>query len=75
MSTPARLSYDALAEKVVETGILSDPWIEGEPRLRAEAVVIPRALQKSMYRAAEAVAEVYNELCLLVAERPAFLDD
>ncbi len=28
-----------------------------------------------MYRAAEAVAEVYNELCLLVAERPAFLDD
>jgi glutathionylspermidine synthase len=75
MSTPARLSYDALAEMVVETGILSDPWIEGEPRLRAEAVVIPRALQKRMYRAAEAVAEVYNELCLLVAERPAWLDD
>jgi glutathionylspermidine synthase len=75
MSTPVRLSYDALAEKVVETGILSDPWIDGEPRLRTEPVVIPRALQKRLYRAAEAVAAVYNELCLLVAERPAWLDD
>jgi glutathionylspermidine synthase len=75
VSAPPRLTYDELAEKVVETGILSDPWIDGEPRLRAEPVVIPRALQRRLYLAAEAVAEVYNELCLLVADRPEWLDD
>ena len=75
MIPPERLTYDALADKVVETGILSDPWIDGEPRLRTDPVVIPRALQRRLYRAAEAVAEVYNELCLLVAERPSWLDD
>lgn len=74
VSAPSRLTYDELAEKVVATGILSDPWIDGEPRLRTEPVVIPRAMQKRLYRAAEAVAEVYNELCLLVAERPEWLD-
>ena len=68
------MTYDELAEKVIATGILSDPWIDGEPRLRAEPVIIPRALQKRLYRAAEAVAEVYNELCLLVAERQEWLD-
>jgi glutathionylspermidine synthase len=75
MSPPERLDYDALAGRVVEGGILSDPWIDGEPRLRTEPVLIPFALQWSLYRAAEAVAAVYNELCLLVAERPAWLDD
>jgi glutathionylspermidine synthase len=68
------MTYDELADKVVATGILSDPWIDGEPRLRTQPVIIPRALQKRLYRAAEAVAEVYNELCLLVAERQEWLD-
>jgi glutathionylspermidine synthase len=69
------ISYDALADRVVADGILSDPWNLGEPRLRAEPVRLSRALLRQMYRAAEAVAEVYNELCLIVAERPALLDD
>ena len=69
------ISYDALADRVVADGILSDPWNLGEPRLRAEPVRLSRASLRQMYRAAEAVAEVYNELCLLVADRPAWLDD
>lgn len=69
------LSYDALADRVVARGVLTDPWLDGKPRLRAEPLCVPRALAQRMYRAAESVAEVYNELCLIVSEHPNLLDD
>jgi glutathionylspermidine synthase len=67
--------YDAFARRIVASGILSDPWIDGAPRFRAEPLVLPARLADEMYRASEAVASVYNEMCQLVADEPRFLDD
>lgn len=69
------MSYDELARRIVASGILSDPWIDGQPRFRGEPLVLDAARARELYVAAEEVAAVYNELCLLVADEPSLLDD
>lgn len=68
------MSYDDFARRITASGIVTDPWLAGEPRFREEPVLITAANAKAMYRAAESVAEVYNELCLLVSDAPDLLD-
>jgi glutathionylspermidine synthase len=67
--------YDAFARRIVASGVLSDPWIDGAPRFRAEPVVVSARLARELYRASEEVAAVYNEMCLIVADEPRLLDD
>ena len=67
--------YDEFAARLVAGGILSDPWIDGAPRFRPEPIIVSARLADAMYRASEDVAAVYNEMCLLVADEPRFLDD
>lgn len=67
--------YDAFARRITASKILSDPWLEGQPRFRQEPVWVTPAERRALYRAAEEVAAVYNELCLVVADEPRFLDD
>jgi glutathionylspermidine synthase len=66
--------YDAFARRIVASGIVTDPWQDGAPRFREEPVVLTSAEQRALYRAAEDMASVYDELCTLVAQRPALLD-
>jgi hypothetical protein len=68
-------SYDTFARRIVEGGVISDPWIDGEPRFREEPIVLERTQLDAMYRAAEEVTAVYDELCVIVGETPALLDD
>jgi glutathionylspermidine synthase len=70
----ALAAYDAFARRIVDGKILTDPWIDGKPRFREEPVFLTEHDAKAMYRAAEDVAEVYNEACLLVTDDPALLD-
>jgi glutathionylspermidine synthase len=67
--------YDAFARQITASGVLSDPWLDGAPRFRKEPVVVSDALARELYTASEDVAAVYNEMCLLVADEPRFLDD
>lgn len=67
--------YDAYARRIIASGVLSDPWIDGQPRFRQAPITISALQAKALYRAAEDVAAVYNELCLIVAEEERFLDD
>lgn len=67
--------YDAFAQRIISSGVLSDPWLDGVPRFRIEPVIIDEALARELYRAAEEVAAVYNEMCLIVADEPRLLDD
>jgi glutathionylspermidine synthase len=69
------MTYDAFARRVVASGILSDPWIDGQPRFREEPIVIEGEAARAMGRAAEEVAEVYDEMCRIVAGEPRLLDD
>lgn len=69
------MTYEAFARKVVEGGILLDPWLNGAPRFREAPLVLEAPLARAMYRATEDVAAVYHEMCLLVADEPRLLDD
>ena len=69
------MDYDAYARRILGSGILSDPWIDGAPRFRQEPHIVSAALARALHTAAEEVSAVYNELCLLVADEPRFLDD
>jgi glutathionylspermidine synthase len=68
-------AYDAYARRIVASGVLSDPWLDGAPRFRSEPVVVGESLARELYRAAEEVAAVYHEMCLIVSDEPRFLDD
>jgi glutathionylspermidine synthase len=70
-----RTAYDAFARRIVERKILTDPWVDGKPRFREEPVFVTPDEQRAMYRAAEEVAAVYNELCLIVSDRSELLDE
>lgn len=67
-------AYEAFAQRISASGIVTDPWVFGEPRFREEPVVLSAVDARAMYRVAESVAEVYNELCLMVADEPELLD-
>ncbi len=69
------LAYDEFARRIVDSKILTDPWLDGKPRFRQAPTFVSPASQAAMYRAAEAVAEVYNELCLIVRDHPELADD
>ncbi len=71
MTDPA---YDAFARRITASGVVTDPWVFGVPRFREEPVIVAAAEARALYRVAEAVAEVYNEFCLLVADEPELLD-
>lgn len=68
------VGYEAFAERLACSGVLSDPWLEGRPRFRAEPVVVDEAGREALYRAAEAVTAVYDEVGRLCASEPALLD-
>ncbi len=70
----ALLAYDEFARRVVDGKILTDPWVDGKPRFRREPLFVTPIELSALYRAAEDVAAVYNELCLIVSDDPELLD-
>jgi glutathionylspermidine synthase len=67
-------SYDDFAALVVESGIVTDPWIRGKPRLSSAPLVLSEREQAALYRATEQVAGVYNDVCRMCADDPELLD-
>lgn len=68
------MSYESFATRVIESGVLTDPWVEGRPRFRPEPILLSQAEQRQLYRAAEDTAAVYDELCRIVSDTPSLLD-
>jgi glutathionylspermidine synthase len=66
--------YDAFAQRVVADGVILDPWIEGEPRLSPEPLVLEAAEHRALLRVGEDVGELYEEACQLVDEDDQLLD-
>jgi len=67
-------AYQVFADKIYRTCILSDPWLYGEKRFRLEPVLLPIDLYERMCQAAEEIGRLYDELCQLIIDRPASLD-
>ncbi len=77
-SGPAALSeggYDAFARRVIEGGIILDPWLDGEPRLSPEPLVLEEPAYHELLKTGEAVAELFDEACQLVDEDDSLLTD
>jgi hypothetical protein len=66
--------YAPFAAALAETGLVSDPWVDGAPRFGRQPLRLPATEHAALAAAAEAVGAVYHELCLLVRADPALLD-
>lgn len=67
--------YAAFARAIYETGVLSDPWLDGNERFGLRGVVIPEARARALAEAAERVAYVHQELVHILIENPALLTE
>lgn len=66
--------YAAFASRIQGTGVLADPWLEGEARFRAKPVVLDEVRYRDLAAAAAAIAAVHEELAQIVARDPDLLD-
>jgi glutathionylspermidine synthase len=67
-------SYDGFAERIVDSQLITDPWIRGQQRFREAPLVIPQGEYRELCRAAESLAAVYDEVCRLCSDDPELLD-
>jgi hypothetical protein len=67
--------YGELARELNTRAGITDAWIDGKRRFSAEPFVLSRPEHDELVRAAEDVAEALDELCRVVATRPALLDE
>ncbi|HEY4122732.1 MAG TPA: glutathionylspermidine synthase family protein [Byssovorax sp.] len=68
-------AYDLFARAVREGGVITDPWANGEPRLREEPVILDARRAAELAHMAEDIGALYDELCHVVADAPELLDD
>ncbi|CAN5275796.1 glutathionylspermidine synthase family protein [soil metagenome] len=69
------MTYADFAKELVTGGIITDPWIDGEPRFRAEPLAITAPVLATLNQCAEDVAAVYHEVTLHVADDPSLLSE
>lgn len=67
--------YDRFAARLTAGAVVSDPWLDGSPRFRFDPMVLPAARWRALARAGEELAALYDEVCSLVADEPALLED
>jgi glutathionylspermidine synthase len=70
----ATKGFSAFAARVVAEGTLTDPWLDGAPRLRERPLFVSRERFAALGRASEALAAAYNDGALLVADEPALAE-
>jgi hypothetical protein len=63
-------SYQDFARSVIADGVLSDPWLEGEPRFSLQPLWLDANRLTALYAAAEAVTAALAELATLCSVRP-----
>jgi glutathionylspermidine synthase len=69
-SDASELDYGAFAGALTESGILSDPWLDGKPRFRARPTLLVPDQLHALYAAAEQVTAALHELVLLCVAEP-----
>lgn len=68
-------TYESFAQEIVDTRIISDPWVEGEERFRLEPLVLSREQHKAFTTAVQEVGRAYDELLGLMYDNPELVDD
>ena len=66
--------YDDFAREIVDTHIISDPWVEGSERFRLEPMVLTREQHQAFVTAVEEIGHAYDELLRLLYDEPDLVD-
>ena len=74
ISAPVFPLYPDFAHRLYETGILTDAWIDGDPRFRLHGVTLSSSRARALQVAVERIGVVYQELVTLVWDHPELLD-
>jgi len=67
-------AYARFAERVRGEGLLSDPWLDGQPRFATSAMTLAERDWRAVARAAEAMAQIHDELVRLVVKDQGLFD-
>ena len=73
--SPSDTAYDTLARSLVAGGLLTDPWVDQQPRFATRPLRLPAGVVAALFDAAERVAAAYHEAMLHVLARPELLDE
>lgn len=71
----AEATYDAYAERLVASGVLRNPWIDGLPRFRPEPVVLDASRWAEARRAAEQMAAASHAMVGILMDEPRLVDE
>lgn len=66
--------YDAFAKRLLESRIISDPWLEGRARFAEAPIVLEPARAKILADTGRRIAALYDEGVQLVAEDTSLLE-
>jgi hypothetical protein len=72
--TAAVTGYESFAARVTAGGLLSDAWLDGQPRFDPRPLPLARADQAALVACAEAVADLHDQLAHIVAADPSLLE-
>jgi glutathionylspermidine synthase len=65
--------YTDFARAIYETGVISDPWFDGNERFGLRGVVLTREKARRLMEAAERVTYLHQELIEILLETPSLL--
>lgn len=66
--------YQTFAKRLTESGLITDPWVEGMPRFEEAPVIIDMTRAAILAEAGRAIAELYDEAVQLVADDLSLLE-
>ena len=75
VANPRVHGYGELASKLLATGIVSDPWLDGRPRFGTEPLLLGFEEAARYAAAAEAVAAAYDEAARLLVADPWLVEE
>ncbi|HNB72329.1 MAG TPA: glutathionylspermidine synthase family protein [Acidobacteriota bacterium] len=68
-------TYFDFAQAIYNTGILSDPWIDGRERFSLQGVILSQNQADALEEAAERVAYLHQELVEILLNHPTLMSD
>ena len=71
---PETTKYMDFAEKLYESCIITDAWIEGRARFTLEPVIISDKKYNLLKSASEEIGFLYEELCKIIWTKPELID-
>ncbi len=66
--------YESFAKRIVDSRVIGDPWLEGQPRFAEEPIVIDGATARLLASVGERTARIFDEGVRLAMEDPELLD-